>query len=1538
MVLPKAAEHWVDPTADEPINQIDVDAHIVSMQSLLNRRLYGLARVHVAALGKLLTEYDDAAADAHHTILSALVEALDAMDCEFSFETKFNDRLKNLLACEKIPSGDLCNPAPMALGILSAGMGNLLFDSTDVQWSIGNAVSARLSGKDALSDLVEHIDVMRKRGYILTRDQFILSRVNDKQALNRELERFARRATDWKTSTELHTNFNHRGFLAMHEEIFGARSQIGQVLAHIAEGNSSKAIAAFEDVKRKIDKPAGMIDEAAKKLRERNRPDGLYRIQAIENVDRTRRFIEHYIDHVNRRATPASEDIRRDLQHFLTELYDKLVASIAEAKVIPIRNPLEALYQQTAILAMECALRLFSDVTTMACIPNEKQRMLIQLPLSNDLMPSMDPIDGATPALCEPEDVLEETSRLLEEPLSLDSDGDGSIDAALRKAMKQHIVAKRFRPAFKIDLVVQRGATSGGETLKQAYAREKADFIAELQQARQRVTHAMTLNAVLQDETSRMQRLIEELLALAKSDRPIGHPECESFAYPDFPHARAALRFNVLQPLETRLSEATDRLRQELVEEEKRGEATVADIARIRKMLDENNAASLRTADDSLRMLQSNKKLPTKLIATQDIAKEYDEFIATLRSDLASNKSLVDGIKGALTNASSDVEPAWLAALDAEQRQSAAKLLDAWITVFAQKRELDDDRVRELFRQMGMANPPSVINEAGRQNRIRMMFHERSFMFPTTSDDPLFIPPILGSWATSNQGFIIYGSPTENELRAVIQEIGTTPTVILSRSRLSMEKRARISGTAPVLLIDDELIVYAALHPNERFQSMMKVAILTFSTNPFDDYGLRPVPVEMFFGRHEELTHLRDNKGLGVLFGGRRLGKSSLLSQIEREENAMQGRQAVFFSVDSVDVSNHVYWAWQSLYRALVSRAIIQPMDKLPSQWMAIRDWIETGLVKSQHIKALYLLIDEADTLMACELNLKRSEPSFVRSLSQMVDSIAGSCQVRLVFAGLHNTARMASDENSSFGKSKPISLRPFSTPDDMHRGLRLITKPLAAMGYLFGPGSEDLPLRIMSVCNYYPAFIQMYCKRLVEWLQNARQTNKPPIYITERDLDSVENDGNLLMELRDKFELNLNLDKRYKIIALILADIYYSEVAEGSYLGMTSGEIGEFCEMMGGRHFENTGPGVYEALLDEMCKLNVLERVGNRYVLRNFNIAMMMGDAEKVKALIEEIAKAPPDAARNHGERRVAITHGSSQCVFPMPVAWVSRYMGYPDGEVLVMPGNNLSGLVDLASLNERDEWKLQDGTFEVMPNGGPRAISDLIARLRRPGASQRGNKIVAVRSTGWRPGTIAEYVAIASKAAKHGLRIVLMAPPERSWELANAIDEGKISPSQGWSIMPVPVWTEDAIYLRVSENIHVAESVEAMAAIKRATCGFGKEVVGLCGSSLTLKTALAAPDVRRKALAPDLATFYRLIGMPPAVTQDILCRIENFLYMADGMKRDETDLLDDDEYRVSGGTIKFLHWMGLLQEGHGHRWMVPEMYKMLLQPKGSS
>jgi AAA+ ATPase superfamily predicted ATPase len=56
----------------------------------------------------------------------------------------------------------------------------------------------------------------------------------------------------------------------------------------------------------------------------------------------------------------------------------------------------------------------------------------------------------------------------------------------------------------------------------------------------------------------------------------------------------------------------------------------------------------------------------------------------------------------------------------------------------------------------------------------------------------------------------------------------------------------------------------------------------------------------MFFGRQRELDRLRDVKSLGILYGGRRLGKSSLLSQVEIENSNVPGRKAVYISMDTL--------------------------------------------------------------------------------------------------------------------------------------------------------------------------------------------------------------------------------------------------------------------------------------------------------------------------------------------------------------------------------------------------------------------------------------------------------------------------------------------------------------------------------------------------------------------------------------------------------------------------------------------------------------
>lgn len=1526
--------------AEAPVGGAALDSKIRTLRILIQRRLYGLADVHVAAIGSMIDGTNDSELQVHHAILSALVSSLNKMDCQFAFDTKLDSKLSGFLAAEKLPSGEVSDPTHMALGILAAGLGNVLFDDLDVQWQIVNTVSPKLTDHPALSSLVKHLELIRQRGFMLTRDLFVRSRIGDKNARALELARFQKRAANWNHEPAIHSSFNHRGFKAMHEEMFSLGSPIGKCLSLISKGDVAKVAAAYEEAKRKFEKPAQTVEELFKKIGDRTKPDGLYRIQAIENIETAHKFVESYLD-LAREHTSQNAELSRDIQSFLDGLNRMLTEAIDETQKLETRTDLETLYVDAAVKAFECAIQLFDTKEPAACIPNDKQKLLIQWPIGKNLMPAMNKPDSHTLALCSPEDVFEQTRRLAEEPLTLDDpSSDDDIDRALADAYQGHLAAKRFLPAFMIEQLHGKPIVTRGPTLAQQYARERDALIAELQDARQKVAHAMTLDALPEEEeTYRMQRVIEELLMLCRGERSIGKPEVESATYPDFPQARAALRSNVLQPLESRLSKAKAKLEIDLEEEERKGLLPIADIARIKQMLTSSNAASLRTAHDALAMLRQSGKLPARVSDTTNRAEEYDAFMEDLRKSTGRrNKHLLEGLKEILmAHVSADEEPAWLAKLDPEQRTEAVELIDAWATFFVTRNPSNTEVTERLFRAMSIPVTPSYYPEPARSNRARFMVDDKTFLFPTTGDDEMFIPPILGSWATHTQCYTLFGATQENEIRQLMLEIGSVPTLVLARTHLNMQKRAKVSSNAPMLLVDDDLLAYIALHPGERLQTLIKVSMLTFSTNPYDDYGSKPVPTEMFFGRQEELERLRNVKGLAVLYGGRRLGKSSLLSQIEWESRNFPGKETVYVSMETINTADHVLSAWEFIYRALISRRIIQPLHPLPNQWKSLSEHISKGLIENPSLKSLYLLIDEANDLMGCELRVKRSDIGFVRGLTQLADDVAHKCQVRMVIAGLHNMTRMANDENSVFGKAETIPLKPFSTSDDVQRGIRLITKPLAAMGYVFGPGAEDLPLRILSVCNFYPAFIQLYCKRLVERLQNNRQDKKPPIEITEDDLKAVEKDNNLLTELRDKFKLNLNLDKRYKAIALILADIYYTESEAGEYKGLTTAELKDYCEVYCGRHFENTGPGVYEALLDEMGKLNVIEKVGTRYVLRNPNIAMMVGDRDRVTTLISELANEPPETSRNQGERRIQMTRNSAHMVFPMPMSWIRNHMDASDGELLILTGNALSGIMDLARL-DREEWRLQDGVFMSAPVNSPQNLSDLVTKIRRVTPDHREPKILSVRHAVWRVDQIPEYAAIATKASKFGIRIVLLAHPERALEIATALESGKLKRGddgqRGWRVVPIPPWSHDAIYYRVHENIRVAESQEAISAIQTATGGFGKEVVGLCTDSLTLEAALAAPATMRKALAPNLELFYQNIGMPPFLISERGNAIKDFLSMMNGSDRRNTSEIEEymHEYGVSEELFQFLYWMGLAQEGPEHTWALPKLYADLI------
>jgi hypothetical protein len=724
---------------------------------------------------------------------------------------------------------------------------------------------------------------------------------------------------------------------------------------------------------------------------------------------------------------------------------------------------------------------------------------------------------------------------------------------------------------------------------------------------------------------------------------------------------------------------------------------------------------------------------------------------------------------------------------------------------------------------------------------------DKTFLLPVPDDDPLFIPPVLGSAATDNHCYALYGNTHVNDISQLVQETNGRPTLIMSRAQLDLQGRAEASANSPVLLIDDNLIAYAAIQPEGVLQTLMRVGMLTFSTNPYDDYNTKPVPQEMFFGRREELNALRNVKSLAVLYGGRRLGKSSLLSQIYQESLGKPGLKSVFMSIDTVaSTDNFVLSAWKAIYSSLVHRSIIPEMaPRKSSKWNEIKSYIEKALIDSK-LKSLLLLIDEADNLMGRELNRGPKEVGFVQSLDEMTANVSHACNVRTVLAGLHNMTRWADHENSVFGKAEPIDLKPFSTPEDIQRGVRLVTKPLEAMGYQFAPGAEDLPLRILSVCNFYPAFIQLYNKRLVQQLQNNRQYQAPPFLIDANVLDMVEKDSNLMNELRDKFKLNLNLDKRYKAIALILADMYYTEIECGKYNGLTTQEIQEYCEISSGRHFEKTGPGAYEALLDEMCKLTVIERIGNRYLLRSPNIAMMLGDRDRVRILLDELADEIPETQRNPGEKRPRICrHGSnntSSVTFPMPASWVRNHIDSIDGELLILSGNTRSGIRTIA-YKDNSRWDLPIGTYQVVSGANPQGLLNTIKRKRDYlGKNGNAKMMFAMPHGAWRAEQIPEFAGIAQKAGKLGIRVILLACSNRALEIVRSLEEKRlVKDTNGdakWRVVPIPPWSDDAIYYHIQES-RDAENPRMIDAIRIATCGFGEDIVSSCATNLRVQPA---------------------------------------------------------------------------------------------------
>jgi D-alanine-D-alanine ligase-like ATP-grasp enzyme len=1452
---------------------------------------------------------------------------------------------------------------------------------TRIRWAAIPYLKPRLQEHGDLHRLLEHLEALDSIQLEVTTETLAAAGVGLHQAMQDSIRRFRDRAAGWSTDAVLTTNWSATDYIDIHAAMFAKKGgaaddrkyAVGECLSAIAKGSDDRARRLWPEVLKQADKGLASVSDIRKRIGRRKPIEGKGRDYLVDNLKATAGFIEDFFALLDRQKDSKRNSLPPKHEQFLQTLYRDLQTAKNYVKALDLNDGPQAVQKVMALKALEQALRLMDQTAVPTTVADEDQLLLLEHPMGHDLQPSLEweaPDDTTMRVfVSEPAALIESLDRAEGDLRGTDKFAAVDIHRLLVSAATEHRRAVRLLPAR---LIEQRLARSGKaptsmSTDNDAAQRESRTRLnSDLQDAKQRVTNAMSLNALLQTDASRMLKLIESL-SRANSAQEIGVPSKTTSLYADYPQARAVLQQLVLKPLDQRIQHSRQQIEldiQELLHDREQRNVDPIELralrqkaSRIRDRLQQGTALSVRVARNEFLLLKDDK-LPLFKFDDKTAAQKFEDFRIDVQK-MTNGHRVLHGLHAILNGTLQPRAdgPDLLSALSSEDRQEAATFIDDWLRLFtARPRENINQPLLAFFRAAGVPQEPTMVNPTER----KFFFPDKSFAGLSSSLGGVFIPPALGSDATHIDGVVVHTSATFVQLQqAVAQVRPTTPTFVLSHQSLTAQQRAQLGHDHPVLVIDDQLVAYLAINPATRLAKLLEVCLLSCRTNPYADYGARPVPPEMFFGRKDELQKLREVPSAAVLYGGRRLGKSSLLNQILEESKANvhliqgsagTGEMAVYVPLDSKSDPagfslDYQLFSWKAIYKALVSANFVKPSKGNLGSVGEIREHLQSEIVAGRvATNACYLLIDEADEVM--REDLQRDTP-FLTSLQNLSDTVMGKARVRYVIAGLHNLSRMTTAGNTALGKATSIALQPFSSATDIQNGVDLITKPLGALGFHFGKDDESLPMRIMAVCNFYPAFIQVYCRNLISSLYNKRSSRGLPTTITSADLDAVERDQEFLREIQEKFGLNLNLDKRYKAIALILAEHSYAEPT-GGFTGLTATEIRDHCVAYAPEHFKSTGPGAYEALLDEMEKLTILERNRSRYQLRTPDIATMLGDKDHVAHLLEELAREKPTDERSRGEARLQVRHARQTLTLPMPSAWLRNYLHGDKGDLVVVVGNNLSGIGAFEHLKGSWDIGQEEATIEGISFKGPEDARTWANRERRKGAGPK-TRVVAVQARSWVPLQLDGYTSVAQACGKQAgqldlvsrsmtttIRPLLVANPEQAFQLAQRIETTALPRSV--VVTPALAWSDDAVYFWLNdlENQYVRDNGPARAALIEATCGFGDELERLCKTTPTVEEAMKQPDETRKRLAANLDSFYDKLGLPASLKPGDRRKLEDLLEMIHGEPRStETEDVFLSELAVPRSHFVFAQWMSMIQPGADGTWRVPMLYLQLIKAR---
>jgi hypothetical protein len=532
-------------------------------------------------------------------------------------------------------------------------------------------------------------------------------------------------------------------------------------------------------------------------------------------------------------------------------------------------------------------------------------------------------------------------------------------------------------------------------------------------------------------------------------------------------------------------------------------------------------------------------------------------------------------------------------AVDSGRAGPVAELLGQWREVGDQMRPGGSGWNRETSRNLLMPVLVAVGLQALSSSLITLDTpgtYGKGWRFVELRDVTLIgkaMVPAFGSQANRRYRMLLaYDVPDVRTLSSLRESDGSdSPLIVCYFGTLAPAQRMDLARDwsdptmRPTVVLDDAALLYVLHARTERsgslFATLMNVTLPFTTTSPFSDIKREDVPVEMFYGRDREKRKIEAMAGESLLYGGRNLGKSALLRTIKQAADVGLGeRKVVMLQLPRDEAVGAASEIWGELLAALEREGFTaDPKMNRANPQARVERMTEKWLTEHPDSQLL-IMLDEVDGFFNADAQVGFHETTRLFQLKERNN------RLKIVFAGLHSVNHFHGTGNVPFSPAGALAIGPLDPAD----AYRLLTGPMHAMGYAIEPSEAR---RIMMRCNYQPYLIQMFAHRLLEQLHLERPTvtTPPPWTVTPTQVERVMHDRSMRDKISRAFTMTLELDKRFQVIANLLALHAY----DGKGAPLSGRELYDDCRQQWQDGFAETSMASFLELLNELEGLGIV-------------------------------------------------------------------------------------------------------------------------------------------------------------------------------------------------------------------------------------------------------------------------------------------------------------------------------------------------------------